>query len=1203
MRSIPPIKFEFHVSRIARELYQFDQALYSLRGDVIFVDFSAARRFVEKINHRRDVKHYPDRAVKASEINTLALLHEISHLVIRQYQYQNKFPVMEQALTWLEEKLGTRAVENTLMQFVKEFPPLVVHNALASPEEFLADSMRHGEEEPVDNHQVILEEVLLLWLANVNPAASPMVELFDDKGLEDETAYPQILTGLYAFFENQAPFGREKQNLIDLLRSPAIAVPGSLVGQLEYIRAHWGYLVGDLVEKLMASLDLFKEEGKPVFGTGGEAASLVYSFAGLEGEVERFSRDLDWMPRMVLLAKNVYVWLDQLSRKYHRSITHLDQIPDEELRLLRGWGFTGLWLIGLWERSPASRKIKQLMGNPEAVASAYSLFSYDIAEDLGGENAFQEFRQRTWQAGIRLASDMVPNHMGIDSRWVIEHPDWFIALNQSPFPGYRFSGPNLSWDDRVGIYLDDHYYDHSDAAVVFKRVDLWTGAERYIYHGNDGTAMPWNDTAQLNYLIPEVREAVIQTILHVARKFPIIRFDAAMTLAKRHYQRLWFPEPGLGGDIPSRAGLGLSRSAFDQVMPEEFWREVVERVSREVPDTLLLAEAFWLMEGYFVRSLGMHRVYNSAFMNMLRDEKNQEYRLVIKNTLEFDPEILKRYVNFMNNPDERTAVDQFGKGDKYFGICILLATLPGLPMFGHGQVEGYAEKYGMEFKKALWMEEIDSALVERHEKDIFPLLQKRYLFAEARDFLLYDFFLADRMVNEDVFAYSNRAGNERSLVVYHNRYASTAGWIRQSAAFRIKNNLGEGGELVQKTLVDGLGLRDEDGCFTVFRDHASGLEYIRSNREMHEKGLYLELGPFQYYVFVDIFEVKERYEGEYSRLAGHLNGRGVSRVEAARRELQLQPVHAAFDGLYSEEWMNSFLALMEEPLRGGYKTQKTYREAVLDQAQVKVGAILEAVESTTGVSLDKPATVERFRKELTTILVFPWQMTKWSRLLGFTEEQTTPGFQRDTSSEERIVSFVFQGLPGRRDTGFPIRDVGAKLLFWLGFQNMGFWFPDQDPDRSRRFIEDDLLMKKPITNALVRIGLSAPTAREFASLLIAMCSNANWWRAQERDKLHAKQVLRYWMKDQNLRSFLKVHQYQEKTWFNKEAFEEFMWWMNFIAFYDLVKEMVLGTKGKKKVTDEKLISIRKSLKEWYELVDEILKIETSSGYQLDRLLE
>src|SRR3990172_1408656 len=126
------------------------------------------------------------------------------------------------------------------------------------------------------------------------------------------------------------------------------------------------------------------------------------------------------MPRLVLIAKNVYVWLDQLSKKYHRSITQLDQIPDQELEKLARWGFSGLWLIGLWERSPASQRIKQLRGNQDAVASAYSLFDYQIASDLGGEEAYQDLQKRAWQRGIRLASDMVPNHMGIDSRWVVE---------------------------------------------------------------------------------------------------------------------------------------------------------------------------------------------------------------------------------------------------------------------------------------------------------------------------------------------------------------------------------------------------------------------------------------------------------------------------------------------------------------------------------------------------------------------------------------------------------------------------------------------------------------------------------------------------------------------------------------------------------------------------------------------------------------
>jgi glycosidase len=284
------------------------------------------------------------------------------------------------------------------------------------------------------------------------------------------------------------------------------------------------------------------------------------------------------MPSLVLLAKNAYVWLDQLSKKYRRPITHLNDIPDEELDTLRQWGFTGLWFIGLWERSAASKNIKIMRGNPDAVASAYSLSDYTIASELGGDESYQNLRDRAWRRGIRLASDMVPNHMGIDSRWVLEHPDWFVSLDYPPFPSYTFNGPNFSPDPRISIQIEDHYFTNTDAAVVFKRTDNWSGQVNYIYHGNDGTSMPWNDTAQLNYLIPEVREAVIQTILSVARKFPVIRFDAAMTLAKKHYQRLWFPEPGTGGAIPSRSDYGITREEFEAFMPSEFWREVVDRV-------------------------------------------------------------------------------------------------------------------------------------------------------------------------------------------------------------------------------------------------------------------------------------------------------------------------------------------------------------------------------------------------------------------------------------------------------------------------------------------------------------------------------------------------------------------------------------------------------------------------------------------------
>ncbi len=254
--------------------------------------------------------------------------------------------------------------------------------------------------------------------------------------------------------------------------------------------------------------------------------------------------------------------------------------------------------------------------------------------NLAARAAFNNLKERAWRRGIRMASDMVPNHTGIYSKWVVEKPEYFIQSDYPPYPGYSFHSGNLSDDGRVEVRIEDKYYNHSDAAVVFQRRDAYTGSVRYIYHGNDGTHMPWNDTAQLNLLNPEVRESLIQTIMHVARMTPVIRFDAAMTLTKKHYQRLWFPIPGTGSGIPSRSDYSMTRSQFDEAMPNEFWREVVDRINTEMPSTLLLAEAFWLMESYFVRTLGMHRVYNSAFMHMLMKEENEKYRLLIKNTLE-----------------------------------------------------------------------------------------------------------------------------------------------------------------------------------------------------------------------------------------------------------------------------------------------------------------------------------------------------------------------------------------------------------------------------------------------------------------------------------------------------------------------------------------------------------------------------------------
>lgn len=817
-------------------------------------------------------ERYANPACSAGRLELLAMLSNALRWTAYRYLQTRNCMVGRDDVVIAGRAVALAGLQRSLASFVALYPPDVVWKGM-TPHRFLM-----GPDGDPGRGAALLE-LLVLSVQSANPAAAAFRPLFDDDELNRMIPYRATLQALDKLLCRPDGGGLFSDvPLLQLLQAPVQASPDSLEGQLAFVREHWkGILPEHVLLAIDAGFALRTEETRMRgFGPGPQA---VPDYGRLPVvEEERFSPDRDWMSDLVLLAKSVHVWFYQLSRHYGRAVNRLRDIPDAELDQLAARGFSGLWLIGIWERSPASRQIKRLRGNPEAEASAYALYDYRVADELGGQADLDDLDRRCRQRGIRLACDVVPNHTGIDSRWMREHPDWFVQTSHPPYPGYRFTGPDLSTNNGMSLYLEDGYWDHSDAAVVFKRVDHYSGEERYIYHGNDGTHLPWNDTAQLNFLLPQVRETMIRTILEVARTFRVIRFDAAMTLAKKHYQRLWFPLPGGGAGVPSRSEFSLASAQFEELFPMEFWREVVDRVAAEAPDTLLLAEAFWLMESYFVRTLGMHRVYNSAFMHMMKQEDNARYRQLLKNTLAFNPQILKRFVNFMSNPDEATAVEQFGKGDKYFGVAVLLATLPGLPMFGHGQVEGFREKYGMEYRRAYLHEEVDEGFVAHHEKVIFPLLHRRSLFSGAEHFALYD-CVSDGAVLEDVLAYSNRRGEQRALVVFHNRSLQVGGWIRNACP-----RAGESGTGFGPTLADALALRSEPEILYRFRDHCTGLQYLRFSQELAQQGLFVSPGPYQCHVFLDFVEVSDA-DGHWRHLWQALEGRPVADLDREYRRI------------------------------------------------------------------------------------------------------------------------------------------------------------------------------------------------------------------------------------------------------------------------------------------------------------------------------
>jgi glycosidase len=1216
------VAFEFHISKAARDRYEFESALFQTSGNVIIPDFPAARVFAKRMNDRADPVRYPGRIVHAAELNAMGLIDEILHHAVEIYRRTVNPRVMSDAVAALEARLEPDVFNHALAQFVEQFPPLAVVRGGLDPLAYLA-----GETEGHANRAIVLEELLMLWLANVNPAFGTFDELFDDSELVQKTAYGEMIAGLREFFDSQPGFGPEGLSLIAFLRAPAIAAPDSLAAQLRYIRTRWGLVLTPFLDRLVVTLDVLHEEEVALWmrthpSPGPAAGTAGPGLGGLENEYERFSRDREWMPRVVLMAKTTYVWLDQLSKRYGRWIHRLDEIPDEELEALSRRGFTGLWLIGLWERSRASQRIKQWRGNPEAAASAYSLMDYRIADDLGGDEAFQQLRGRCSARGIRLSSDMVPNHMGIDSRWVIEHPDWFLNLRDCPYPSYSFTGGDLSDDERVTIQIEDHYWSSTDAAVVFKRTDNWTGDVRYIYHGNDGTSMPWNDTAQLDYLKPEVREAVIQTILHVARQFPIIRFDAAMTLARRHIQRLWFPEPGQSGAIPSRAEHAITRAVFDERMPAEFWREVVDRVAAEVPDTLLLAEAFWLLEGYFVRTLGMHRVYNSAFMNMLRDEENASYRQVIKDTIEFDPEVLKRFVNFMSNPDERTAVDQFGKGDKYFGVATLMATMPGLPMIGHGQVEGFAEKYGMEYRRAYRDEQPDGWLVERHEREIFPLFHRRYLFAEVADFLLYDVYDPGGWVNEDIFAYSNRHGDERALVVYHNRYAEAKGWIKTSAGFSVPDG-GGGRRLIQRSLGEALGLHPDGDWYTLLREQRSGLEFLRRSSGLCRDGLYVELHAYGCEVFLDIHEVQDGPSGQLQRLSERIGGAGVPSIGAALREMQLRPLHDAVRGLSEGQTLRRVaqigaaraaaacpgVAAVDLGLRGPASRIATAEgggsasDVAADGGAADGGAADGGAADAAGGGPADPAGGARNVASAA------------SGDAGSGTEDLAQLLDRAAGQMLRALHALVDvtGAAGdvdRAAADFRLGLEAALRLPGLGGERVCAGLTDEwtwvaligrlvskalaavaEPGDGTSTSLDELQLGAVIADVFRDLGLDDGAAWRLVALIrmlgrLPLPSSVEGLPAADR----APALVRALIADESVRPYIRVNVWEGVSWFNRESFAQVLWWM---LALDALED-------KAEVPAAKARTARR-LRSAQRLTATLAKAAEASGYQLDRL--
>ena len=250
---------EFHISKKARERYQFADSLFSYSGNVVFADLSACRAFAHKMNQVREVDKHPDRVVHAGSLFAMGLIDEASHVLMAQYRKRFDPEVMTAALDWFSARVGADQLDKLLLTFVEQFPGQSVMRGQETPREWL-----RAKTEGVPHRAAALEEMLLLWTANRNEAFKPFEELFEEKSLAEKTVYRQVTKDLPQYFATRPliPLPNAKPvNLLDLLRAPAAGAPRSLSEQLAIIRRMWMPLLGDSLERfLMIAGEILREE-------------------------------------------------------------------------------------------------------------------------------------------------------------------------------------------------------------------------------------------------------------------------------------------------------------------------------------------------------------------------------------------------------------------------------------------------------------------------------------------------------------------------------------------------------------------------------------------------------------------------------------------------------------------------------------------------------------------------------------------------------------------------------------------------------------------------------------------------------------------------------------------------------------------------------------------------------------------------------
>ncbi len=367
------------------------------------------------------------------------------------------------------------------------------------------------------------------------------------------------------------------------------------------------------------------------------------------------------------------------------------------------------------------------------------------------------------------------------------------------------------------------------------------------------------------------------------------------------------------------------------------------------------------------------------------------------------------------------------------------------------------------------------------------------------------------------------------------------------------------GVLSQVDLRTGLNLPAGRRQFIIFRDQLSGLEYIRNCYEIARKGLFVQLDAYRANVFTDFQIVQDDETGIWSQLHSHLNGRGVSDIQALHWELPMRSILQPLREIANPGYFHFILS--QHPKFVGREAP----ESLLNEAEHKLSNLINGAADLIDTPLDARVSCNGFRLYISTIYHLEWIYGQLSEDMSPSLKQLIPWLREKTSSDMWLSMFCWVYLDCLRSS--------------LGMQNLRF----VEQISSWRFFGI-------IESALWDMGSQVISPGDI-SRSIALLLRLNGWLAENKRRSNIGIILNL-LTDRFIRDFLKLNDYGGKTWFGKENAE--------IAFF------LMWTEGMMEILTTSRQARKRKLSRMEKLAGQILTFQRaaeSSGYDFNRFLE